>query len=68
MYYTFEEIKERLQALDPMDIVEILHIESSDLVNRFEDLIEERKDEVEDVLENWFSVPIEEELGWDYSE
>lgn len=54
MPLTFQELKERLKSLDPMDIVEILKIDSEELVARFEDLVEENISSVEEELLNWF--------------
>jgi ribosome assembly protein YihI (activator of Der GTPase) len=43
MPLTFEEIKSKLvETLDEVSILEILNIEAQELVDRFEDRIEER--------------------------
>lgn len=44
MSLTFEEIKERLKQLDEITLLEILFISSDDLVERFDDIIEENLD------------------------
>lgn len=44
---TFEELKERLAMLDEVTLLEILNIHSYDLVQRFEDLIEDNQDKLE---------------------
>ena len=41
MNLTFEEIKERLKQFDEMTLCEILEISSDDLVERFDDIIED---------------------------
>ncbi|MCR4308358.1 MAG: hypothetical protein NUV80_07455 [Candidatus Berkelbacteria bacterium] len=46
MTMTFEEVKERLAKIDEISLLEILDIASEDLVNKFEDKIEERIDEL----------------------
>ena len=47
MPLTFVEIKERLKRVPEIDLLEILDISSEDLVDRFEDLIENKLDELE---------------------
>jgi hypothetical protein len=48
---TFEELKERLAMLDEVTILEILNINSYDLVQRFEDMIEDNRDKLEREIE-----------------
>lgn len=48
---TFEELKERLEMLDEITLMELLNIHSSDLVQRFEDMIEDNRDKLERELE-----------------
>jgi hypothetical protein len=48
---TFEELKERLVMLDEVTILEILNINSYDLVQRFEDMIEDNRDKLEREIE-----------------
>lgn len=60
MALTFPEIKERLKRLDEIDLLEVLGITSEDLVERFEDFIENKYDEIEIELteeqaEDWTS-------------
>jgi hypothetical protein len=38
---TFEEIKERLKSLDELTLLELFDLTSEDLVEKFDDLIEE---------------------------
>lgn len=39
---TFTELKERLKAYDEITLLEILNISSEDIVDRFEDFIDEK--------------------------
>lgn len=39
---TFQDVKRKLQHLPEIDLLEILEISSEDIVDRFEDKIEER--------------------------
>ena len=49
---TLDELKQRLAAkYDPNDLLELLKLDSTDLVDRFGDLIEERQDELRKELE-----------------
>ena len=41
---TFEELKEALKRLDEVTLVELLGIQSDDLVERFDDLIEKKQE------------------------
>lgn len=51
MALTVYEIKERLAQMGEVDLLEILDISSEDLVERFEDKIEARRDYFEEDLE-----------------
>lgn len=44
MNLTFEELKEKLQRVDEVTLLELLDIRSEDIVERFEDFIEEQQD------------------------
>lgn len=44
---TFTELKEKLSMLDEVSLLEILNISSQELVDRFEDIIEEKQDKLE---------------------
>lgn len=46
MNITFEELKEKLQRVDEVTLLELLEIRSDDIVERFEDLIEEQQDKL----------------------
>ena len=41
---TFEELKEALKRLDEVTLLELLGIQSDDLVERFEDVIEKKQE------------------------
>jgi hypothetical protein len=46
MSITFEELKEKLQSVDEVTLLELLEIRSDDIVERFEDFIEEQQDKL----------------------
>jgi hypothetical protein len=46
MNITFEELKEKLQSVDEVALLELLEIRSEDIVERFEDYIEEQQDKL----------------------
>jgi len=46
MNITFEELKEKLQSVDEVTLLELLEIRSEDIVERFEDYIEEQQDKL----------------------
>jgi hypothetical protein len=46
MNITFEELKEKLQSVDEVTLLELLEIRSDDIVERFEDFIEEQQDKL----------------------
>jgi hypothetical protein len=52
MSLTLEEIKERMKRWDEITILEELDIRSADLVEKFEDFIEEQADRLEQLV-NW---------------
>jgi hypothetical protein len=43
---TFEELKEKLQRVDEVALLELLEIRSDDIIERFEDYIEEQQDKL----------------------
>ncbi|MEM4379677.1 MAG: hypothetical protein QXL01_03190 [Thermoplasmatales archaeon] len=51
MTLTLKDIRDRLKLLDEVTLLEILDISSEDIVDRFEDLIEDRADTLEILLE-----------------
>ncbi|MDA8848259.1 hypothetical protein N9I50_00815 [bacterium] len=53
MSKTFTEIKEQLSLLDEITVLETLEINSTELVERFEDKVEDKLDQIiEDLGEN----------------
>lgn len=50
MEFTLEELKERLSMLDEVLLLEILDIHSDELVEAFEDKIEENQDKLKRML------------------
>lgn len=44
MTLTIPEIKDRLKQLDEVTLLEILSITSEDIIERFEDIVEDRAD------------------------
>jgi hypothetical protein len=52
MSMTLVELKNKLKRLDETILCEILNITSEELVDRFEDLIEEHFDELEEDLDD----------------
>ena len=51
--FTFKELKLALAQLEETYLVELLNIESDDLVNRFEDIIERDFDRLQSELEEF---------------
>jgi len=52
MALTLEEIKDRLKLWDEVTIVEELGLRTEDIVDRFEDIIENKADYLESLV-NW---------------
>ena len=52
MSLTLVELKERLKKLDETILCEVLNISSEELVERFEDVIEENFEELEEDLDD----------------
>lgn len=50
---TLEELKERLAGLDEITLMEILDIHSDELVEAFEDKIEEEQDKLKRMLNDF---------------
>ena len=44
MTTTFEELNSKLKSLDEVTILEVLDISSEDIIDRFQDIVEERYD------------------------
>ena len=51
MALTLEEVKERMKRWDELSIIEELDIQSNELVERFEDYIEDQVDRLEQLLQ-----------------
>lgn len=47
MILTFNDLKDRLKALDEVTLLELLDLKSEDIVDRFEDLIEDKQEQLE---------------------
>ena len=52
MTLTLEEIKERLKRWDEITLVEELALRSEDIVERFDDIIEDQADKLQNLV-NW---------------
>ena len=48
---TFNELCDKLKEIEETLLLELLNINSSQIVDRFEDVVEERRDYIEDDLE-----------------
>ena len=48
---TFKDLCDKLKQLPEIDLLEVLEISSEDLVDRFEDFVEQKRDYLEDELE-----------------
>jgi hypothetical protein len=46
MNITFEELKEKLQRVDEVTLLELLEIHSEDIIERFEDFIEDKQEQL----------------------
>lgn len=51
MSLTLDELKERLSSLDEITLMELLDIHSDELVEAFEDKIEEEQDKLKRMLD-----------------
>ena len=52
MTLTRWDLKERLKRLDEVTLLEVLDISSEELVERFEDLIEDKYEQLEKIAED----------------
>jgi len=52
MPMTLEELKEHLQALDEVILIELLQLDSATLVERYEDIIINKFSDLEEQLED----------------
>jgi hypothetical protein len=46
MNITFEELKEKLQRVDEVTLLELLEIRTDDIIERFEDYIEDKQEQL----------------------
>ncbi len=53
MEITLEELKERLASLDEITLMELLDTHSDELVEAFEDRIEEEQDKLKRILDDF---------------
>lgn len=60
MPLTLEEIKQQLRQVNEVDLLEILDISSEDLVDRFQDIIEDKIDTLAPEFEEGFDEGTEE--------
>jgi hypothetical protein len=51
---TLPEIKAQLKQLDEITLLELLCISGEDLVDRFEDIIEDKAEQLDNELNQWF--------------
>ena len=56
---TLPEVLAQLKQLDEIELVELLGVNSSDLIDRFEDLIELNPDKFDEALNQWFGDDVE---------
>ena len=52
MALTLEELKERLGQLDELILLEVLELEAVDIVNRFDDVVLNKFEDLEEQLED----------------
>jgi hypothetical protein len=49
---TLQELKEKvIEQIDEVDLLEILNLNTEDIVNAFEDLVEDNMEKIEELLE-----------------
>lgn len=51
MTLTVKDIRDRLRVLDEITVLELLNLSSEEIVDRFEDVIQDRADQLEIALE-----------------
>jgi hypothetical protein len=51
---TFEELKEKLSLLDEVTLLETLEVNSTDIVEAFEDLIEEKQEKLRWEIDDYY--------------
>ncbi len=61
---TLPEVIMQLKQLDEIELVELLGVNSHDLVDRFVDLIETNPEKFEEALNQWFDSEDEDESNY----
>ena len=56
MALTLNDICDRLKNLDEVSLLEVLDIASEDIVDRFNDRIEDKADLLEEELKDWIHI------------
>lgn len=51
---TFEELKEKLSLLDEVTLLETLEVNSYEIVQAFEDLIEEKQEKLRNEIDDYY--------------
>jgi len=49
---TFEELKEKLKRIDEVTLLELLNIDSNDIVERFYDIIEDNQQKLKRMIDD----------------
>lgn len=52
MNLTFEELKEKLKRIDEVTLLELLNIDSNDIVERFYDIIEDNQQKLKRMIDD----------------
>lgn len=61
MAKTLPEVLAQLKQLDEIELVELLGVNSEDLIDRFADLVEANPEKYEEALNQWFADEEEDE-------
>jgi hypothetical protein len=68
MTKTTKDLADELRQLDEITLIELLHLRSDDIVDRFGDIIEERYDQIYDFLKEDDDDDNEEDPSGDWSD
>ncbi len=60
MSRTLPEVLDLLKKLDELELIELLGVNSEDLVDRFSDLVEDNPEKFERELNQWFDLEEDE--------
>jgi len=60
MTRTLPEVLDLLKKLDEIELVELLGVNSEDLIDRFVDLVEDNPEKYEEALNQWFDTEEED--------